>query len=81
MLDPGDMGSALAMGLLVTFTALLIGTIPALVYGPLAYALLLYYGRANVLSTIAIGALPAVVLLLAEPLSSELDGLAIWVLA
>jgi hypothetical protein len=80
-LGPGEVGPALAAGLLITFTALLIGTIPALLYGPLAYALLLYYERANVLSAIAIGALPAAIVFVSKPLWPEFDGLAMWVLA
>lgn len=80
-LGPGDPGPSFAMGLLITFTALWVGTIPALLYGSLAYALLLYYGRANVLSAIASGVFPAVILFVAEPIWPAVDGLAMWVLA
>ncbi len=66
---PNEPGAALAMGLLVSTTAILIGAIPALTYGTLAYACLLYWKRATLLASLAVGMAPSILLFLADKLS------------
>lgn len=74
LLGPNGPGPALAMGLLVSATAILTGSIPALTYGAFAYACLLYWKRATFLTSLVVGVVPGILLFLADKLSLE------WVL-
>lgn len=68
LIGPIAPGPALAMGLWFSVTAIAIGAIPALTYGALAYACLLYWKRANLLTALAAGLAPGLAFFIADTL-------------
>lgn len=63
VLESSDIAEAFLIGFFMSAVAFLYGSIPALTYGTLAYALLLYFHRAGYLSALASSLVPGVVLL------------------
>ncbi|BDU14908.1 hypothetical protein [Lysobacter auxotrophicus] len=67
-----EAGQALGMGMFVASLALVIGAIPALTYGAVAYAFLLYFRRASYVAVMIVGALPGFVFAIADQVSYEM---------